>query len=362
MSKHVKPVVFPRDHGAHDTIIEWWYFNGHVRDRAGKRYSFMNCLFKADIRKVNIPFLSKLPFKERSYGWPHVFFAHSVVSDISRQRNEKSVQNISLVSRDSFLRDRLFINYIDPLIFRSYVNHEIAEREDGSFHMKSALSDLTLVPKKKPLLEGGKGHITVCGKETYYYSLTDLAASGCLTIDGKRIAVEGKAWMDHQWADVPYSKDKWSWFSVQLDNGLDVMCVEYDDGTNVQSGADVIDAHGKATHGDRVLLMPGPDRWKSRKTKAEYPLSWDIDIPERRIRLHVRSLMEDQEMIYGSINYWEGPLEVSGNVQGKSVKGVGYMELVGYPSDYNYMLLAGKELRTRLRSAVGRLFEKKRGL
>jgi benzodiazapine receptor len=57
-------------------------------------------------------------------------------------------------------------------------------------------------------------------------------------------------------------------------------------------------------------------------------------------------------VIYGTINYWECPVDVEGTVKGKKVRGTGYMELVGYPSDYNYLVLAGKELNAKLREAL----------
>jgi hypothetical protein len=40
-------------------------------------------------------------------------------------------------------------------------------------------------------------------------------------------------------------------------------------------------------------------------------------------------------MLFGSINYWEGPLAVTGMFNKKKVSGDGFMELVGYPSKYS---------------------------
>lgn len=352
MKKRIQPVSFPRDHQSHDAIVEWWYFNGHVKDRNGKRYGFMDCLFKVNVEKVGIPFLNKIPFKKLVPTWPYVYFAHSIVSDIASGKVHKSVQNISLISHDSFPDDRLFVNYIDPMIFRGYVNHEIAEVEPFRFHVKGDLLDLDLVSRKKPLLEGGEGYVTLRNKGTYYYSLTDLQTKGQLFIQGRRVEVEGRGWMDHQWADTPYSKDAWTWFCLQLDDGTDLMCVEYDDRVQKVTGADVIDRHGNATHGHRVMFTPGNKVWKSAKTKAEYPMTWTIDIPEKRISLNVRALLKDQEMIYGTINYWECPVEVEGTVKRKKVKGVGYMELVGYPSDYSYLALVEKEFIAQLKKTL----------
>ncbi len=103
MNLKFKPLSFPRDNKTHKAVIEWWYFNGHLWDKDKKHYSFMNCLFKTDIEKFNHPFLNKIPFK-KDFGIlsPYVYFSHSVLSDISGRKTYKDIQNISLVSRDSF--------------------------------------------------------------------------------------------------------------------------------------------------------------------------------------------------------------------------------------------------------------------
>jgi predicted secreted hydrolase len=357
MQKNIKPIEFPRDHGAHNNIIEWWYFNGHLWDQGGRHYSFMDCLFKADLKKVKIPFLKRIPAQ-------YVYFAHSAVSDIKAQKSHKEIQDISLVSRDSFTRPLFYVNYIDPIIIRGYSNCEIAQTASEKFHIKTEKIDLTLETKKPPLLEGGQGHIAVCGRESYYYSLTDMSARGVIDVKGKLIEVSGKTWLDHQWADVAYSKDKWNWFSLQLNNGVDMMCVEYSDGKIKDYLADIIYPDGRQEHFKNLILTPGKHTWKSKKTKAEYPQSWTITIPEKNMRLETRSLMPGQEMIFGAINYWEGPLEVKAEINGEKISGVGFMELVGYESDYNYLLLAGKELRNQIQRKIrtsGRKIFKKIG-
>ncbi|MEI6478691.1 MAG: lipocalin family protein, partial [bacterium] len=227
-------------------------------------------------------------------------------------------------------------------------NNEIVETDKNVFHIKTEHLDLILESKKSPLLEGGKGYISVCGRGSYYYSLTDMKTSGTITIDGKTIEVKGNSWMDHQWADVSYKQDKWTWFSLQFDNGTDIMCCEYDDGKVKDRLVDIIPKSGRSLHYNDLILIPGRDVWKSQMTKAEYPMSFDIEIPKYKAKLNVKSVMSDQEMIFMAINYWEGPLEVSGTIDGKKVKGNGFMELVGYPSDYNYLLNYGNEMRKRI--------------
>jgi len=344
-----RPIDFSRDHNAHKNIIEWWYFNGHLQDKNGNPYSFMNCLFQADLKRVELPFLRKIPFKKYAANFlPYVHFAHSIISDIKRQKNYKEVQNISLVSRDSFGKGNLFINYIDPFIVRGYVNNEIVQTGPETFRLKTETIDLMLTARKPVLLEQGKGFIDVCGRKSYYYSFTHLHAKGTITVENKTIEVEGKVWMDHQWADVAYSKDKWTWFSFQLENGLDIMCAEYRDKKEATLLVDMIDANGKAEHFNRLTVTPGKELWKSKNTRAEYPLNWTIEIPDKDILIEARSTMKDQEMIYGAINYWEGPLSVTATINGEKIKGVGFQELVGYPSDYNFVMLAMKDLQKKL--------------
>ena len=350
-----KQISFPNDHQAHDSVIEWWYFNGHLADDDGNRYGYMDCFFKADIEKVGIPHLKGLPLQKIFGRERYVYFAHSILSDIRYDKNWKEVQNISIVSNDSFQGDRLFIDYTDPIMLSGFVNNEIDEVGVDAFHLKTATLDLTLKSKKPALLEGGKGYISASDMSSYYYSLTDMETTGSITIDGKKINVKGKSWMDHQWADVSYKQDKWTWFSIMLEDGTDIMCCEYDDGVKKDYLASVITSSYKTFHYKKLGLVPGSDIWKSKTTKAEYPMSWDIIVPEHDAKLHVKSLVTDQEMVFMAINYWEGPIEVSGTIGGKAVKGVGFMELVGYPSDYNYMVTSGKEIAKKIEDALLRM-------
>ena len=349
---HLKNLKFPADHKAHDAIVEWWYFNGHLEDHKGNRYSFMDCFFRVDIKSANIPFLKHLPLNVVLGEKRHVCFAHSVLTDLAKQKSYKDVQNISLVSDDSFTKDGLFINYINPFILRGFTNSEIVEVEENVFHVKNEQFDLTLKAKKIPLLVNGNGHLTLGDEQGYYYSITDLETTGTLLIDGKQIEVNGKSWMDHQWADVPYRHDKWSWFSLKLDNGTDIMCCEYGDDSKKDYVVEVISVAGHTAHYKGLTLKPGRSVWKSKTTKAKYPMSWDIEIPEYDAKLHVKSFVYDQEMVFLAINYWEGPIEVSGTIAGKKVKGIGFMELVGYPSDYNYLITSGKEIGQKIKSEL----------
>lgn len=346
-----RPILLPADTKPHNTTIEWWYFNGHLADAKGNRYAFMDCFFRADREKAKIPYLKNL--FGRSVGGKYLSFAAATLVDIGKKISHKEVQNISLVSRDSFKRPLFYLNYLDPIaVAGGFLANEIAETKPGTFHLKTDCIDLVMESKKKPMLEGGQGFITVCGRDSLYYSLTDLTTTGAILVGNEWVPVMGRSWMDHQWADVAYAKDAWTWFSVQLDDGTDIMCVEYYDGKVKDHVVDMIGPHGRATHYDHAIFSPGQKTWRSETTKAEYPLSWTITVPGHNITLTTSAIVPNQEMIFGSINYWEGPVAVAATIGKKKMNGVGFMELAGYPSNYNFLLLTGKRANKKLQEEI----------
>ncbi len=340
----MKKVKFPLDELPHDVIIEWWYFNGHLIDSKRKQYSFMNCLFKADVKKVNIPFLSNAPFKT-------IYFSHSLLSDISAKKFYPKLDYVSLISKDSFSKPLLFVNYINPLFFKGYLNKVIEKTSKNKYRVKSDYFDLDMVSMKKPLLESGTGYVDLKSQGSYYYSLTNLKTKGIIRINNKEIKVKGKSWMDHQWANTKFdTKTKWTWFSIQLNNSIELVCFEFDDGKNKTYLTTISYKNNKQESAKDVFLTPTNIVWQSPITKARYPLSWEISIPSKKIYLTVKPLIKEQEMLFGTINYWEGALTVKGMVNNKKVKGKGFLELVGYPmaiSNFKFYKKAIEETITK---------------
>ncbi len=354
MSK-IKLVNLPKDNGPHNFGVEWWYFNGHLKDSKGGNYSFMDCLFKVDISKVGIPHFSHNIMKGILHKNKYIYFAHSVVIDIANNKNYKEIQDFSIITPDSFKEDLLFVNYKNAKNPFSGDYDAIIETKPNNFLLKNKNLILNLENTKKPMLEGGHGYVGTPKSGSYYYSFTDMKVSGSLDINNKKLKVKGMAWMDHQWANAVYKKDKWTWFSFQLDNGMQIMCVEYEksDGTDIL--VDVLFKNGEQKQFKKAILVPGKENYKSKKTKAVYPLSWIIDIGEANIKIQTKALVKNQEMIFGQINYWEGPMKVLAIIDGKKVKGLGFMELVGYPSDYNYLVLEGERIKDSIVKSISKM-------
>lgn len=322
-----KPIKFPIDGKEHDYAVEWWYFNGHLKDNKGGHYSFMNCLFRISIEKIGIPFVKMAPFK-------HFYFAHSIVSDIKNGKTYPDIKNAAVVSNDSFLKPLLFVDYVGLPNLGGYENSTIEEINPFNYRVKNDNIDIVLKHVKKPMLEGGKGFNNMCGLKSYYYSLTNMKATGEIIINNKKIKVSGKAWMDHQWTNtISRHNDKWNWFSIQLDNEVELMCVEYISGDKREYLVDILDKKGKHEVVRKLKLKP-LKIWKSKKTRQEYPVEWELEVPGKNIILKVGAFIKDQEMRAGLARYWEGPIKASGTFKGKDVKGMGYMELVNHAFPY----------------------------
>lgn len=337
ITKDFKPLKFPEDESAHECIVEWWYFNGHLADAAGREYSFMDCLFKVDLKRVKVPFWSWLPLKM-------IYFSHSLVTDLAHRSFQHRIAPFSVISKDSFTKPLLYASYFNPEVGGERVNCVIEKTGEAAYHLKSEDLDLTFASTKKPLLEGGNGYVNLGSKTTYYYSLTNLKTAGRVQVGGEWIPVTGKSWMDHQWMDASYSKDRWDWFSIHLDGDVELICCAFANGATRLNYADVSRPDGTQEHLDDVEIIPGERTWTSSKSQAAYPLSWRVKVPSKGIDLNLETRMENQEMLFGAVNYWEGPLSVEGTFGGQPTKGVGFMELVGYPSKYGNVHYLGDEV------------------
>ncbi len=322
------PIRFPKDESAHNFIVEWWYFNGHVCDKSGNQYSFMDCLFKIDNKKVHVPILSRLPVKT-------VYFSHSLISDLKAKKFYPRTSPFSIISEDSFTKPLLYINYLNPELKNGYTNCAIEQLNTSTYRVKNERIDLTLVATKQPLLEGGRGFLDLKSSTTYYYSLTNLRTEGRIKIKNKWVEVTGKSWMDHQWSNVGFAKNGWNWFCAQLENNTELVCCMFDDGKDKTYFADISYPDGRQDHFADVQIKPLGKNWTSPQSKAVYPVAWELEIPAKKLKLTFQARIANQEMLSGFVNYWEGPMAVQALVNGKKIRGQGFMELVGYPSKYN---------------------------
>jgi predicted secreted hydrolase len=317
-----KPLKFPQDEQKHDHVIEWWYFNGNLKTADGRFFSYMNTLFATKPKLVKIPFLSKIPLKT-------LYFSHYLLTDNDQHEFSHRINPICLVDPNSFTKPLLWAHYDNSCL--------IEETSLFNYHIINDFVDLHLKSLKKPLLLNATGFFDLQVKTTYYYSLTHLETLGLIKVDGQWLKVEGLSWMDHQWAQGPLIRgDKWTWFSIQLDTGDDLVCFVY--GEEIKTyHASLLTKDNQAKFTDQVFLKPSSLKYYSKETGSEYQLGFDLDLPEFNLQLRIIPINEKQEMIFGSINYWEGGIKVVGFQAGNKISGQGFMELVGTPMKKNVM-------------------------
>ncbi len=126
--------------------------------------------------------------------------------------------------------------------------------------------DLLLAAAKPPALHDHDGWIDFGeAGSSYYYSRTAMTATGSLTLDGERLAVEGEAWFDHQWGDfISIGGGGWDWFAVNLDDGTDLTLslVRDADGAYPLVYGTLVARDGTARHLDRdAFTVEVTGRW-----------------------------------------------------------------------------------------------------
>lgn len=192
---------------------------------------------------------------------------------------------------------------------------------------------LRLASQRSPMYVGGRGYMQMADGFTYYYSLTDLATSGTLVVAGKRYAVTGVSWLDHQWGNWTWSTVKgWTWMALQLNNGVQLSIFDFHSTVSRVRAASVLLANGQLrTIGAITISSLGS--WRSPHTGGVYPSGWIVRIPALRATFHVTPSVLDQEVTSPGVlraSYWEGSGRIQGTYQGAAVSGLSYTELTGY--------------------------------
>ena len=314
-----EPLVFlPADESPHDTPIEWWYFNGMLRDDEGGEYSYHFVTFQSEGPPGVVPHLLQASLGDHGRGIHHT----AETGLLEPERPDARGVDVETGGW---------------LMTGGEDGYDMRFGFDGD---KGAISvELRAVPERPPVLQGGTGlvHMGPEAGSTYYYSRTRLDVTGWIEdADGRR-PVRGPAWMDHQWGEIASNRVGWDWASVQLDDGSDLMAavVWHPDGRRrLAAHGTFVSAGGEAVtyFEDDAVSMTGQGSWTSPDTGVEYPVSWRVEVGE--IELELAPFLEQSEFNSDilSVAYWEGAVSVTGSVGDRAVSGWGFVELAGYDS------------------------------
>jgi predicted secreted hydrolase len=292
-----RPLVFPRDHGAHpDFRTEWWYVTGWLEGSLGFQITFFRA--RPEEQSPN----------PSTFAPRQILFAHAALADPKRGRllhDQAAARAGHSLAEAETERTGVWIDDWSLSLEGRQYKARIAAREFDF--------DFTFFVSDGPVLQGEngfsrKGHRP--HEASYYYSQPQLNVVG--RVDGRKVT--GTAWLDHEWSSAYLAPEAagWDWTGINFFDGRSMMAFQM-----------------RAKAGGIHYAPPGvsfkPLRtWKSPRTGVEYPVSMQVN------DLRLEPLMDDQELdaraSVGTV-YWEGAVRA---FAGKDEIGRGYLELTGY--------------------------------
>jgi predicted secreted hydrolase len=323
-----RPIEFPRDFGSHPSFrTEWWYATGWLTTRAsplsGQSLGFQVTFFRT---RPAIDAANPSAFT------PHqLLIAHCALSDPQRGRlwQDQKIRRAGMGLARAAEGDTDI-----------QVGSWTLRRADEVYTVDVAAEEFTLrlelAPTQAPL-RNGEGGVSRKGASpqaaSYYYSLPHLAVRGTIIRSGRRDAVQGEAWLDHEWSSEYLESGAvgWDWIGINFADGAALMAFEIRGAHHeARWGGGTLRAADGAVQilaPDQVSFVPGRT-WRSPRTGTTYPIEWHVRAGTRELDL--KPLMDDQEndtrLSTGAV-YWEGAVQAyeAGHAAGR-----GYLELTGY--------------------------------
>lgn len=325
---------FPRDYFNHpDFQTEWWYYTGNVKSADGHRFGFELTFFRQGVaRDAN----------RSAWHIDDLYMAHLALSDVNGHRfyHDERINRAGPGIAGIDERTGMIWNGNWQVQMANSTQHLQATSETFSIQ-------LDLASAKPPVIQGQDGisrKAAGAGHASHYISLTRLAASGNLRVNGQTLRVEGSAWMDHEFFSdsMDPTESGWDWVSLQLDDNTEVMLyrLRHRDGSvDPFSSGSYVDAQGRTQFLSLrdFRMTPSGRTWTSPQTRGAYPIQWHITIPRLGLEADVSSPLADQELASSlGPSYWEGAIDVNGTRFGAAIHGVGYLEMTGYSAPLHY--------------------------
>jgi len=312
-------VTLPADEAPHNTLLEWWYFTGHLTgvDPQGhtRVYGFEVSVFQTDIDLPNA-----------------VYVTHFAITD--HYRNAYKVEERT----DTFAIPTLQNG------FNLTVDGWNAQGSSGVYSLNTAFADgsygiqLNMNSSIPPVLHGTNGVIPYGPFGTSsYYTYSNLATTGTIIDHGVPITVTGITWQDRQWGDFSLfdSSKGWNWFAIQLPNNVQYMLYFVQDWTGAVAqkvGTKVVNGVATAVPADQFAMVQTAT-WFSWQSLYTYPVKWTITVPGGNFT--VTPFRKAQEIFWPlHRTYWEGDCTITGTLDGQAVNGLGYTEVNPYWEPY----------------------------
>ena len=350
----------------HDSSgAERWSFHGHLETESGRELSLFSVLFERAVRGTRLGHVNA--------GVVDVDRDKSYTRAISDPRTPETLapELADAPATDYFTRalhevyqkgespapDRLADEPAE--IGRDEYNYSLGdleiEKRGGGYRLSLAPEDgdglgfeLRFVPEKKPTpnYEDGITPGVTDEASSFHYSITRMAVTGHVVLDGERERVSGSGWYDHEFGGGEdttaalgglHSRTR---HSIQFDDGSDLVyttLTDRDTGERVHEDSVVfVDPDGnRAVHTGELRQTR---TWSSLRTFTEYGVEWELSVPALDLELHVEGVRDSQEIqtLVASPAYWEGRVTVEGQRAGEPVTGTGICEQYGQGGDRSH--------------------------
>ena len=325
----VRPFTFPADHGPHPGYkTEWWYVTGTLTGPDAQPYGYELTIFRLGLAP---PDADSALTASGDWRTNQLYMAHFAVTNGADE---------TFHAFERFQRGGAGLAGAQADPFRVWLDDWSMTGTDGSafpLQLRAQESeigiDLTLRPSKPRVLQGDRGLSQKgpgSGNASYYYSYTRLDTDGTLALNGDTLSVTGASWMDREWSTSALGPEQegWDWFSLQLDDGRDLMYYQLrrtDGSPSEFSEGVIVDPDGGTQRLDRSdVSIEVLDTWTSPDGAHTYPVEWRLRVPGEDIDLEITSLIPNQELDV-SVRYWEGAVRIEGSASGR-----GYVEMTGY--------------------------------
>jgi predicted secreted hydrolase len=296
-----RPVVLPRDHGAHPAFqVEWWYTAGTMSGPGGGSFFWFATVWAGEgfkLAKVNVVDLAA----------DRIVLSHEYVAIGALRAGQTHIQ----VQRFT----------LDWQPAGRFGRWSVAATVPGRGRLQ-----LSLTPTQPYVLNGTDGIVQEgSGATSAYYSDPRLSAQGTLTLDGHRTAIGGQGWFDHQWGNFATNTASWhwNWFACQFTDGRDLMLYQFitptGHPTGVQDGT-YVPSHGPATHPTSFTVTPLPPAIHPAGATGAYPLRWRLKVPSAHLNLTLKARARHQFITNQYLpGFWEGASTITSGTPGTCI-------------------------------------------
>lgn len=321
-----RPMVFPRDHGAHPEFrTEWWYLTGWL-DESPQPLGFQVTFFRT---RTGIDAANPSRFAAQQ-----LIIAHAALADPAHGSLVKDER----IARAGFGIAEASEADTDVKLDRWRFHRRADGAYDCSLPARAFTLEFTARPTQPLLLQGEDGYSRKGpqgAQASYYYSQPQLQLWVRLQRDGGTRSLSGTAWLDHEWSSTLLDADAagWDWVGMNLDDGAALTAFQIRrrvNGEKLYAYASLREAgrDRPTLYGTGEVAFEPLERWTSPRTRGTWPVAQRIRVGPRTFE--TQPLFADQELdsraTTGAV-YWEGASRL---FEGSRPVGRGYLEMTGY--------------------------------